>query len=78
MGWFVRQRISIGGRVCVFNQYYESRICDDILKILSDKLNVKRNFYNIIEAYLNYKKIIILKLLKKNMKINLMIIEMKM
>ena len=31
MRWFVRQSIK-GGRVCAFNQYYESKHCDDILK----------------------------------------------
>ena len=30
----VRQRIK-GGRVCVFNQYYKSKICGDIFKNLS-------------------------------------------
>ena len=30
------------------------KICDDILKIISE-LNVDRNFYDFIEAYLNYK-----------------------
>ena len=53
MRWFIRQSIK-GGRVCAFNQYYESKICDDILKILSEELIVKGNFYDIIEAYLNY------------------------
>ena len=33
MRWFVRQNIK-GGRVCAFNQCYESKICDDILNIL--------------------------------------------
>ena len=42
MGWFVRESIK-GGRVCAFNQYYKSKICDDILKIISEELNVKRN-----------------------------------
>ena len=31
MRWFVRQGIK-GGRTCVFNQYYKSKHCDDILK----------------------------------------------
>ena len=51
---FVRQSIK-GGRVCVLNQYYKSTICDVILKIISEELNVKGNIYDIIEAYLNYK-----------------------
>ena len=54
MRWFVRQSIK-GGRVCAFNQYYKSKICDDILKVISEVLNVKGNIYVIIEAYLNYK-----------------------
>ena len=51
---FVRQSLK-GGRVCVFNQYCKSKICDEVLKILSEELNVKRNVYDIIEAYMNYK-----------------------
>ena len=39
MRWFVRQSIK-GGRVCAFNQYYKSKICDDILKIISKELFV--------------------------------------
>ena len=48
MRWFVRQSIK-GGRVCVFNQYYKSSICDDILKILSKEIYVKGNVYDIFE-----------------------------
>ena len=54
MRWFVRQNIK-GGRVCAFNQYYKSKICDDILKIISEELNVKGNNYDITEAYPNFK-----------------------
>ena len=54
MIWFVRQSIK-GGRVCAFNQYYKSKICDEVLKIFSEELNVKRNVYDIIEAYMKYK-----------------------
>ena len=75
MRWFVRRCI-IGGRVCAFNQYYKSKICDDFLKIISEDLNVKGKIYDIIEAYLNYKKIV-LRVMKKNMKINLTIKEMR-
>ena len=32
MRWFVRQSKK-GGRVCAFDQYYESKICDGILKL---------------------------------------------
>ena len=49
MKWFVRQSIK-GGRVCGFNQYYQSKVCDDVLKIISE-LNVKRIDFGIIEAY---------------------------
>ena len=41
MRWFVRQSIK-GGRVCAFNQYYKSKICDDIFKIISEEINIKR------------------------------------
>ena len=51
MRWIVRQSIK-AGRVCAFNQYYKSKICDDILKILSEELTVRGNIYEIIEAYL--------------------------
>ena len=54
MRWFVRQSIK-GGRVCAFKKYYKSKICDDILEIISKELNVKGNNYDKIEAYLNYK-----------------------
>ena len=54
MRWFVRQA-AYGGRVCVFNQYYKSKICDVILKIFSKELCVKGNDYDIIEAYMVYK-----------------------
>ena len=40
------------GRVCAFNQYFKSKICDDILRILSEELISKGNIYDIIEAYL--------------------------
>ena len=51
MGWFVRQPIK-RGRVRAFNQYYKSKICDDILTIISEELNVTRNIYDNIEAHL--------------------------
>ena len=54
MRWFVRQSIK-RGRVCAFNHYYSSKFCDNILKIISEELNVKGNIYYIIEAYLSYK-----------------------
>ena len=54
MRWFVRQSIK-GGRVCSFNQYYQSNICDDILKIISKELCVKGNIFDKIEACMNYK-----------------------
>ena len=50
--WFVRQSIK-GGRVCAVNQYFKSKDCDDILKIISKELCVKGNIYNIFEEYLN-------------------------
>ena len=54
MRWFVRQSIK-GGRVCAFNQFFKSKICDDILNIISEELNLKGNNYDIIDSYLNYK-----------------------
>ena len=54
MRWFVRHSIK-GGRVCAFNQYYESKHFDDIKKIISKELAVKRNTYEIFEDYLKYK-----------------------
>ena len=76
MRWFFRQSIK-RGRVWAFHQCYKSKLCDDILKIISEELNVEGNIYDIIEAYLDYEKKT-LKFLKKNLKINLMIIEMKL
>ena len=52
MRWFVR-RSRKGRGVCAFNQYYKSKICGDILKVISEELNVKGNFHDIIESYLN-------------------------
>ena len=54
MRWFVLQSIK-GGRVCAFNQCYRSKVCDEVSKILSEKLNVKRIVYDIIGAYMKYK-----------------------
>ena len=54
MRWFVRQSIK-GGRFCSFSQYYRPKICDEVLKILSEELNVKGNVYNTIEAYMKKK-----------------------
>ena len=44
MRWFVRQA-AYGGQVCAFNQYYKSKICDDISNIISKELNVEGNTY---------------------------------
>ena len=52
--WFIRQSIK-GGRVCAFNQYYKSKHCDDILKIINRELAVKGTVYDTIEAYMEYK-----------------------
>ena len=54
MRWFVRQSIK-GGRVCAFNQYYKSKHCDDISKIINKELAVKGTVYDTIEAYMEYK-----------------------
>ena len=73
MRWFVRQSIK-GGRVCAFNQHYKSDHYNDIKRISSKELGVKGNIYDIIEEYLKFKRNIS-KFLKKNMKINLTIID---
>ena len=39
-----------GWRVCAFNQYYKSKVCGDVSKILSRVINVEANVYDIIEA----------------------------
>ena len=51
MRWFVRQAAH-GGRVCAFNQYYKSKNCHDLLKTISKGICVKRNDYDIVEAYM--------------------------
>ena len=51
---FVRESFK-GGRVCAFNQYYKSKISDDVLKILSRELRVEGNVYDIIEVYVKHK-----------------------
>ena len=54
MRWFVRQSIK-RRRVCAFNQYYKSKNCYDISNIISGESNVKGNYYDNIEAYLEQK-----------------------
>ena len=54
MRYFVKKSIK-GRRVCAFNQYHKSKSFDEILKIISEELNVEGNIYEITEAYLNYK-----------------------
>ena len=44
-----------GGRVSSFNQYYESKHCNDILKIINKELAVKGTVYDTIEAYMEYR-----------------------
>ena len=75
MRWFVQQSIK-GRRVCVSNQYYKSKICDDILKIISDELNVNCVIYDLIEAYLEYQNKY-LEICTKNMKVKLTIKKMR-
>ena len=41
--------------MCAFNQYFKSQSCDDILKNISEELNVKGSVYDKIEAYMKYK-----------------------
>ena len=54
MRYFVRQA-AYGGRVCAFKQYYKSNKYDDILNIISKELNIEGDFYEKMEAYINYK-----------------------
>ena len=54
MRWSVRLGIK-RGRVCAFNQFHKSKICDDISKIISEELNVIGSIYDYIEAYLKFK-----------------------
>ena len=49
------QQAAYGGRVGAFNQYYKSKSCDDILKIMSQELEVEGSVYEKIEAYRKYK-----------------------
>ena len=39
----------------VFNHFYKSKFCGDILKIISRHIKVEGNVYDIIEAFMNYK-----------------------
>ena len=54
MRWFVRQA-AYGGRVCAFNQFLKSKICDNVLNIISEQVNVKENIYDFNEVYMDYK-----------------------
>ena len=53
MRWFVRPP-AYEGRVHAFNQYYKSKSCDDILKTISEELNVKGKIYDNIELFMDY------------------------
>ena len=55
---FARQSTK-GGSVCAFNQYFVSKICGDVLKIISRELKDEANVYHIIEDYMKDKKKII-------------------
>ena len=54
MRWFLRQSMK-GGKVCGFNQYYNTKHSDDILKFVNKELAVKGSVYDTIEAYMEYK-----------------------
>ena len=54
MRFFERKSFK-GGRVRSFNQYYKSKICNDVLKVLSRELKFEGNLYDTIEAYRKYK-----------------------
>ena len=55
MRWSVRQSIK-RGRLCAFIQFYKSKSCDGILKIISDELNLQGKIFDNLEANLNYRK----------------------
>ena len=44
MRWFVRQSIK-RGRVCAPNQKNKSKICVDVLKIISEELDIEGKLY---------------------------------
>ena len=50
------------------------KFCDDILGIISEQSDVEGNIFDITEAYMNYKNKH-LEVIKENMTVNLMIIE---
>ena len=50
---FVGQSIK-GGRVCASNQYYKSKICVAVVKIISEGIKVEGKVYDII-GYMKYK-----------------------
>ena len=54
MRYNVRQA-AYGGGVCPFNQYYKSKSCDEIVKIISEELNVGGQIYDGFEGYMIYK-----------------------
>ena len=54
MRWFLRQSLR-EARVYAYNQYNRSKVCDYVLKTISEELNVKRNVHDFIEAYMKYK-----------------------
>ena len=74
--WFFRRSIK-EGRVCAFDQFSRSKICDVVLKIISEELNVEGNIYDIIETYLNYENKHF-KIMEKGYENNLTIIEVRM
>ena len=51
MRWFVRQ--SLKSQICAYKQYYKPKMCDKILKCISEDLNFRGIFYHIMEGYLN-------------------------
>ena len=58
-----------------FTQYCNSEVCDDIVKCISEELKVKGKNYDIIEGCLKYKNEHLKLIKKKNVKKNMVIIE---
>ena len=54
---FVRQSIK-SGRVCSFNEYYQLKTSDDVIKLLSRERKIEGNVYDNIEAYMKKRMIV--------------------
>ena len=55
MRHFVRESIK-GGKVGAFNQYYESKVSDNIFETITEELKIQGTKYEIIEKNVKYIK----------------------